>query len=68
MFVLSHVDCRNRRQESSEIVVVYAKEWFGKHLYEEGGDISPDSAEGFGWYGMQKMRAELKARAKNDAN
>lgn len=59
---------RTHCQESSEIVVVYAKEWFGKHLYEEGGDISPDSAEGFGWYGMQKMRAELKARAKNDAN
>ena len=59
---------RTHCREASEVVVVYAKEWFGKHLYEDGGDISPDSAEGFGWYGMQKMRAELKARAKNHGN
>jgi hypothetical protein len=52
--------------EASSIVETYAEEWFGKHLYEEGGDISAKSAEGFGWYGMQKMRAELKARAKGD--
>ncbi|HEU5071151.1 MAG TPA: hypothetical protein VFV96_12165 [Verrucomicrobiae bacterium] len=59
---------RTHCQESSSIVEKYAEEWFSKHLYEEGGEISAKSAEGFGWYGMQKMRAELKARAKDDAN
>ena len=48
--------------ETARVVTTYAEEWFAKHLHEEGGDISASSALGFGWYGMQKMRAELKAR------
>lgn len=54
--------------ESSEIVKKYGAEWFAKHLKAEGGDISRQSAEGFGWYGMQKMRAELRTRAKKNGN
>ena len=59
---------REHCHEASAVVETYAEEWFGKHRYEEGGDISANSAEGFGWYGMQKMRAELKARAKSNGN
>jgi len=54
--------------ESSVVVKKYGAEWFAKHLKEEGGDISRESAEGFGWYGMQKMRAELATRAKKNGN
>ena len=54
--------------ESSEVVKKYGAEWFAKHLKDEGGDISRESAEGFGWYGMQKMRAELHTRAKKNGN
>lgn len=54
--------------ESSEIVKKYGAQWFAKHLKEEGGDISRESAEGFGWYGMQKMRAELHTRAKKNGD
>ena len=54
--------------EASEITQDFAGEWFSKHRYEEGGTISRESAEGFAWYAMQKMRAELTARAKDNEN
>lgn len=50
--------------ETSVITEEFAGDWFSKHRYEEGGTISRKSIEGFAWYAMQKMRAELVARAK----
>ena len=50
--------------EASVITEEFAGDWFSKHRYEEGGTISRKSIEGFAWYAMQKMRAELVARAK----
>lgn len=58
---------RTHCEEASEIVREFGEDWFSKHRYEEGGSISAESAEGFGWYAMQKMRAELKVRAAKDA-
>lgn len=54
--------------EASAITEDFAGEWFSKHRYEEGGTISRESAEGFAWYAMQKMRAELAARANENEN
>ena len=54
--------------ESAEVVKKYGGEWFSKHLHEEGGDISRESAEGFGWYGMQKVRAVLRVKGKKHGN
>lgn len=51
--------------EASGITEDFAGDWFSKHKYEEGGTISRKSVEGFAWYAMQKMRAELVARSKN---
>jgi hypothetical protein len=36
-------------------------------LHEEG-KITRDSAERFGWWGLEKMRGELAARAREDAD
>ena len=49
--------------EVSGITEEFAGDWFSKHKFEEGGTISRKSIEGFAWYAMQKMRAELAARA-----
>jgi hypothetical protein len=57
---------RTHCEEASGITEQFAAEWFSKHRFEEGGDISPKSTEGFAWYAMQKMRAELAARAKEN--
>ncbi|MCX6995798.1 MAG: hypothetical protein NTV49_01615 [Kiritimatiellaeota bacterium] len=45
--------------ESSKIVEGYCGDWFSKHRYEGGGDISKKSAEGFGWFALEKMRKEI---------
>jgi len=45
--------------ESSKIVEDYCGDWFSKHRYTEGGDISKKSAEGFGWFALEKMRKEF---------
>jgi len=46
-------------RESSKIVESFCGEWFSKHRYEEDGEISRKSAEGFGWFALEKMRSEL---------
>lgn len=53
-------------EEASVIVEEYSAEWFSKYKFEEGGDISRSSAEGYGRYALEKMRSELLARSKND--
>lgn len=57
------IHCR----EASTIVEQYSGEWFSKHRYEEGGDISRDSVRGFASWALKKMTDELKAGAKADA-
>ena len=41
--------------------------WFSKELHEEG-KITRESAERFGWFGLEKMRLELAARARVHAD
>lgn len=55
-------------EEASVIVQEFGADWFSKHRYEEGGKISRESAEAFGWVAMKKMKAELAMRAKSDGN
>lgn len=57
------VHCR----EASRIVEQYSADWFSKHRYEENGDISRESVQGFASWAMKKMTAELKAGAEADA-
>ncbi|WCJ60324.1 hypothetical protein NXS98_04105 [Fontisphaera persica] len=59
---------RTHCEEASVIVQEFGADWFSKHRYEEGGRISRESAEGFGWVAMKKMKAELAMRAKSDGN
>jgi hypothetical protein len=50
-------------EETSVIAQEFAGDWFSKHRFEGGGAISRDEIGGFAWYAMQKMRAEMAARA-----
>lgn len=52
--------------EASEIVERFSGDWFSKHHFLSEGQISGERTEGFGWYAMQKMRDELKMRAKSN--
>lgn len=51
--------------ETAEIVENYASGWFSKNRFLGDGDIRRDKSEGFGWYGIQKIRAELAIRAQD---
>ncbi len=55
---------RKHCEEASEIMEQFAAEWFSKRRFTEKSKISRESAERFGWFGMQKMRLELEVRAK----
>ena len=57
------VHCR----EASKIVEDYSADWFSKHRYEEGGQISRSSIQGFASWAMKKMTDELRAGAQADA-
>lgn len=54
-----HIHC----SQASVIVRDFSKDWFSKHRYEEGGNISRNSSNGFAAYSLQKMKSELKAGA-----
>jgi hypothetical protein len=58
---------RTHCSEASEIVESFSGGWFSKHYFEEGGRIQRDSAEKFGWFGLEKMRRELGERARDYA-
>ena len=58
---------RTHCSEASEIVEDFSSRWFSKHYFEEGGRIQRDSAEKFGWFGLEKMRRELGERAREYA-
>ena len=57
---------RTHCSEAAEIVESYSSGWFSKQLHEEG-KITRESAERFGWFGLEKMRSELAARARENA-
>ena len=54
-------------KEASLIVEQFSADWFSKHRYEEGGDISRESSNGFASYALKKMKDELKEGARADA-
>ena len=54
-------------REASLIVEQFSSEWFSKHRFHEGGDISRKSSDGFAGYALKKMRDELKMGASSDA-
>jgi hypothetical protein len=54
-------------KEASVIVERFAGEWFSKHKYEEGGNISKQSSDGFAAHSITKMTAELRMRADKHA-
>jgi hypothetical protein len=45
----------------------FSADWFSKHRYEEGDDISRESSNGFASYALKKMKDELKEGARADA-
>lgn len=53
--------------ESSVVVEQYSGDWFSKHRFEEAGDISRESADGFGWYALEKMRSAMLTDPEQDA-
>lgn len=53
-------------REASAIVEQFSAEWFSKHRYEENGNISRESVQGFASWALKKMKDELKAGAKAD--
>lgn len=54
-------------REASLIVKQFSADWFSKHRYEEGDDISRESSNGFASYALKKMKDELKEGARADA-
>jgi len=54
-------------REASVIVHDFSSKWFSKHRYEEGGDISRKSSDGFAGFALKKMKDELKAGALTSA-
>ncbi|QLA17344.1 hypothetical protein [Desulfolutivibrio sulfoxidireducens] len=54
-------------KEASLIVEQFSADWFSKHKYEEGGDISRESSNGFASYALKKMKDELREGARADA-
>lgn len=53
-------------RESAVIVEAYCGEWFSKHRFQEGGNISKKAADGFGWYALEKMRKSFTCDAKGE--
>lgn len=58
---------RTHCREASFIVEQFSVDWFSKHRFEEGGDISRQSSDGFASYALKKMKDELKAGARVNA-
>lgn len=54
-------------RETSLIVETFSGEWFSKNRFTGGGDISFEKTGGLGWKSLQKIRSEMKERAKTDA-
>ena len=54
-------------REASLIVKQFSADWFSKHRYEEGGDITRKSSDNFASYALKKIKDELKEGARADA-
>lgn len=48
--------------EAAKIVEQFSGEWMSKHRFEGEGRIGRGEADRFGWYALEKVRAEMKAR------
>lgn len=55
-------------KQIATITQVYAGEWFSKHEWQSGGDITRDEAKGFTSYAMTKLIRALKQEADFSAN
>jgi hypothetical protein len=55
-------------REASVIVEEYSGDWFSKNRWEGGGKIDREATSGFGWYAIEKIRGEMRARAQSDAS
>ncbi len=51
--------------EAAKIVEQFSAEWMSKHRFEGEGRIGRDESDRFGWYALEKVRAEMKARSSN---
>ncbi|HVT29804.1 MAG TPA: hypothetical protein VHE81_17430 [Lacipirellulaceae bacterium] len=54
---------RTHSFEAAAIVEKFSAEWFSKNRFEGSGKIDREKSDGFGWYALQKMRAEMSSRA-----
>ena len=59
---------RKHCEEASLIVESFCGEWLSKHRFEEKGNISRESSEGFGWNAIRKIQLELAERNTLDGN
>jgi hypothetical protein len=57
---------RTHCSEAAEIVGKFSADWLSKSYYEGEGNIGRETAEKFGWYGLEKIRRELAVRARED--
>jgi len=58
---------RTHCSEAAEIVGKFSAQWLTKNFDEGEGEIGRETAEKFGWYGLEKVRQELAERAREDA-
>ncbi len=49
--------------EAAKIVEQFSGEWMSKHRFEGEGSIGREASDRFGWYALEKVRAEMKARS-----
>ena len=49
--------------EAAKIVEQFSGEWMSKHRFEGEGRIGRDETDRFGWYALEKVKAEMKARS-----
>lgn len=50
--------------QASKIVQQFAGDWFSKHNYESGGQISPEEVQAFAAVALRKLRGELQRGAR----
>ena len=52
--------------EAAEIVQKFSGQWLQKKLRENGGKVTREDAEKFGWNAIRKMRIEIARRARRN--
>lgn len=53
--------------EAAKVVEQFSGEWMSKHRFEGEGRIGRDESDHFGWYALEKVRAEMKARSSDES-